>query len=200
MGATDVDDTLELVRRARDDDRAARDELFERYLPRVRAIVAAKMKRKPSQLAESEDVLQEALLGALRGLAGFEPRSPGSFFDWISTIVANRIRDSWESGRADKRGGGRVRSFVDFRTSERGALERPDPGPSASAVARAHELSRLVDDALFQLAQRDQEAIVLRCLCGMGYAEIAERLSLRDDGAARVVVSRALARLAALLP
>lgn len=191
----DIPDTIALVQRAQRNDLAARDELFTRYLPRVRAIVAMKLNRRVAQLAEDEDIVQESLLHALRGLAGFQPRSDGTFYDWISTIIANRIRDEWRRSTAGKRDARRVEVFGLCDSSCLSALMQPDPSPSPSEDAVAAEVGAQLESGLLALDERHREAIVLRELCGMSYAEITERLTLGGESSARSLVTRAKARL-----
>jgi len=64
-----TEDALDLtraqVRAAQKGDAAAIDGLFARYLPRVRRMVASRMRMPVSELAEVEDVVQETMLDAL---------------------------------------------------------------------------------------------------------------------------------------
>lgn len=192
----DIQDTLALVRRAQNDDLAARDELFARYLPRVRVIVAMKLGRRVASLAEDEDLVQESLLQVLRGLDGFQPRSDGTFYDWISTIVANCMRDAWRRSTASKRDARRVQTLGACESSILSELLQPDPSPSPSADAIGAEAAQRLESALLDLDERNREAIILRELCGMSYAEITERLTLGGESSARSLVTRAKARLA----
>ena len=54
--------TLELVGAAQKGDRSALEALFERYLPRVRQIVALRMGRRLNQVVEFDDIAQDVLL------------------------------------------------------------------------------------------------------------------------------------------
>jgi RNA polymerase sigma-70 factor (ECF subfamily) len=195
-GAVDIPDTLALVRRSQENDLVARDELFTRYLPRVRAIVAMKLGRRVSDLAQEEDIVQESMLHALRGLGTFQPRSDGTFYDWIGTIVANRIRDAWRRSTAGKRDVRRVTVFGACDSSCLSASMRPDSSPSPSEVAVGAEAAEQLESALLGLDERHREAIVLRELCGMSYAEITDRLGLGGESSARSLVTRAKADLA----
>lgn len=83
-----MSEDLDLVRRARKGDREAFDRLFERHSDRLIAF-ATKLTGNPSQ---AEDLVQDAFLAALRGLAGY--RGKGSFFTWLCGIVVRKHRDS----------------------------------------------------------------------------------------------------------
>jgi len=188
-------DTLALVHRAQEHDLAARDELFARYLPRVRAIVALKLGQRIVHLAEQDDVVQEALLAALRGLESFEVRSDGTFYDWLSTIVTNRIRDQWRRGVARER----ERDWGRAAQAEHGhstllssfLVVGVEPSPSEQAIGR--ETSERLETAMLELDERDGELLVLREICGMTYAELGARLEL-GESSVRSAVARAKAR------
>jgi RNA polymerase sigma-70 factor, ECF subfamily len=80
-------DELRLLELARDGDRSAFGELAGRYQAGLRAHCY----RIIGSLPDAEDVLQEALLRAWRGLAGFEGR--GSVPSWLYAIVTNAALD-----------------------------------------------------------------------------------------------------------
>lgn len=195
----DVNDTLALVRRAQSNDFAARDELFARYLPRVRVIVAMKLERRIAQLIEHEDIVQESMLQALRGLDGFKDLSDGTFYDWISTIVVNRIRDEWRRSTARKRDAARVVPIGSCDSSALTSFLLPDPSPSPSEQAVGAEVGEQLETAMLALDHRHREALVLREICGLSYCEMAGRLAL-GESSVRSLVTRAKAQLAEKLP
>lgn len=191
----DVHDTLALVGRAQAGSSVARDELFRRYLPRVRAIVAMRVGRPIAVVSEVDDVVQQAMLRVLRGLGGFEPRSEASFYHWVSRLVANELRDLWRRSRAEMRARGRTREFGAFDTSILASALGAAQGPSPSEAAGGAELGAQLETALLALSERDREALVMRELCGLSYAEIASELELGGESSARAFVARAKARL-----
>jgi DNA-directed RNA polymerase specialized sigma24 family protein len=102
------------VSAAQEGDRRALEELFARYLPRVRQIVALRMGRRQRQILEVDDVAQEALLSVFRGLERFEHRSQGSFRNWLARCVESQVAGAARKAGARKRGGGKVRLFCDL--------------------------------------------------------------------------------------
>lgn len=119
--------------------------------------------------ALAEDALQEALLSAHRGLAGFRG---GNFRSWFLRIVANTCRDMRRSSRR--------RPSV--------SLDDPDLGPGAVLLSsqpspEEHALRQEVADAIQQglsLLPEDQRLVlVLVDLQGFSYEEAAEVLSTR---------------------
>jgi RNA polymerase sigma-70 factor (ECF subfamily) len=75
-----------LLAQLRAGDEAAFLALVDRYAPAMQKIARAYVRDD----ATAEDVVQEAWLGVLRGLATFEGRS--SLRSWIFTIVVNRAK------------------------------------------------------------------------------------------------------------
>jgi RNA polymerase sigma-70 factor (TIGR02960 family) len=159
-------------------------------------------------LQEAEDLVQETLLAAWRGLEAFEGRS--SVRAWLYRIATNRCLDAL---RARSRRPREVQPMIEppepTRRTEPIWLEPypdvlleelPDrsPGPAARYEAReATELAFVV--ALQQLTPGQRAALVLRDVLGFRAAEVAGML---DTGEASVkgALQRARAALEARLP
>ncbi len=187
--------TTLLVRAAQAGDAAALETLFTRYLPRVRQIVALRMGRRLRQLIEIDDVVQEVLLDAFKGLKSFEPRSEGSFRNWLARCVEREIVDSVRTESRKKRGGGAVRRFSDYDTSLLGSSIFGADATSPSAGVRADEFGQRIEEALLQMPAYQRDLIVLRALCDMSYAEVAAELGISREETVRVAYSRALKQL-----
>ena len=100
--------TAEQVRAANDGSSTAMESLFERYLPQVRGIVAARMGRRLRTFVELEDLVQESVRLAIAGLERFEYRTEGAFRHWLATCVENTIRKEARKQNAIKRGCGKL--------------------------------------------------------------------------------------------
>lgn len=187
--------TTLLIRAAQAGDATAREALFARYLPRVRQIVALRMGQRLRQLIEVDDVVQEVLLDAFQGLEKFEPRSEGSFRNWLARCVEREIVDSARTETRKKRGGGAVRRFSDCDSSLLGSSIFGADATSPSAGVRLDELGERIEEALLQLPAYQRDLIVLRALCEMSYAEIAAELGISREETVRVAFSRALRQL-----
>ncbi|MBN1441939.1 MAG: sigma-70 family RNA polymerase sigma factor [Planctomycetes bacterium] len=192
-GERDLQETVVLVDAAKRGDRSAAEELFARYLPRVRQIVALRTGQRLRRLVEVDDITQQVLLRALEGLERFEHRTEGSFLSWLADCVACEITALARRFGARKRGGGWHREpLLSSLLADRGA--RP------SQLAEAAETEEQIEEALHALPGHYREVIVLRQLCGMSYAEIAAAMGFRQEANARKAYSRAVQKLEAMLP
>ncbi len=150
----------ELVRRARDGDRAAFGGLVERY-SRAAYSVAFSVTRSRE---DAEDVAQEAFLVALQRID--ECRRPSRFAGWLMTIVRNRAKN------LIRRESIRVMDIV----PETAATDRPNPREQTETV----RLRKLLTDAMETLSEVQREVVLLHDLEGWKHREIAERLDLPE--------------------
>jgi RNA polymerase sigma-70 factor (subfamily 1) len=191
--------TAEQVRAAKEGSPSALDELFTRYLPEVRAIVAARMGKRLRELADQEDLVQESMRAAIAGLERFEHRSEGSFRHWLAVCVENAVRQEARRLNARKRGAGRVQRLADLEQTRLAESLFQAVGPSVSQQARAHETEERIEQALLELAPRYREVIVLRVHGELSYLEIAEAMQLPSDDTANTLFLRARQKLRRLL-
>ena len=194
-----LDETLALVRAARDGDSCALEALFERYYPRVCRIVSLRLGQTMRRFLDHEDLVQDSLMDAFRSLDGFGRRSEGSFRNWLACVVENNIRDQWRRATAAKRGGVPAPSMPKCGDSLLSESLFPGRGPTPSQAAAARELEERLEQALLSLDERLRRVIEMRRLCGMSYAEIAEELELGGESSARSLLARAVSKLSSYL-
>jgi len=190
--------TQQQLRAAQAGDTAALDGLFARYLPRVRAMVAARIGHTARQMVEIDDLVQETLRDALLGLQSLDADTDGLFAHWLARSIENNVRDALRRGRAQKRGGALVRRFADLERTLSDSLF-PDRELAVSQVLRGQELEELIERKLLQLGERYREVIALRVRGGLSYREIAAAMGLPSENTANVLFLRARSRLAELL-
>jgi RNA polymerase sigma-70 factor (ECF subfamily) len=116
----------------------------------------------------SEDVVQDAVLRAFRAFSQFRGESPKA---WLFAIVRNCCRTAQTPG-------GAVALVVhESSLSEEAAAQvkaEPDPGPTPEEeVFRKAEIGQ-VREAIEAIPEPFREAVVLRDLEELSYAEIAE--------------------------
>lgn len=82
---------------------------FERYQHRLALLAHYRLGPSLRADLDADDVVQGTFLAASRDLAGFEYRSPGSFYRWLSAIASHVIEDAARpAGRLKRDGGGRA--------------------------------------------------------------------------------------------
>lgn len=181
--------TVDLVRRTQAGDLAAREALFARYRGRVLAMARVRLSAKMRATVESSDILQEALMEAVRGLDRFEMREESSLIRWLAVLVERRLSARARHDNAAKRGGAQQHLAGDPQAA----------GLEPVETAGASEASALVQSALAALPERSRELVLLRDYAGSSWETIAAELGLASPDAARMMHARALVRLGALL-
>jgi len=133
--------------------------------------------------ADAADATQETLLAVVRGLRNFDGRS--RFTTWSYRIAVNASLDELRRRR---------------RRPEPGLeeYEQEPAGHRATDASGTSDLRLDVDAALRRLAPEFRAAVVLRDLCGLDYAEIAEVLDI-PPGTVRSRIARGRANLVPLL-
>jgi RNA polymerase sigma-70 factor (ECF subfamily) len=163
------------VERARAGDRRALEVLLHRHTDRIHAVC----RRIVNHPEDALDATQEALLAVARGIARFD--GSARFTTWCYRVATNAALDE-----------------------VRRARRRPVPVDAVVPVATDRDDTvgvdaRLdVDAALATLAPEFRAAVVLRDLCDLDYAEIADVLGV-PAGTVRSRIARGRAALAAAL-
>ncbi len=149
--------------------------------------------RLTGNAAEAEDLAEEALIKALRGLPGFRGDSdPGV---WVSRIVANCWKNQLRSPRLAfwRRVGGFYSS-----DGEDQQIDPPDPAPGPELRLEGAARREAFEKVLNSLEAQDRAIVVLRELDGRSYTDIAGILSI-PEGTVRSRLSRARKKLRELL-
>lgn len=182
-GELPADSTLELLALAQRGDEAALDQLFARYLPRLRRWASGRLPQWARNSADTQDLVQETLIQTLRNVEGFEARHEGALQAYLRQALMNRIRD-------ELRKFGRRPTAVGLDEN----LPVRDSSPLEQAIG-AQAVERY-DAGLARLRPSEKEAIIARVEMGCSYQEIADLQQLLSADAARKACQRALLRLA----
>jgi RNA polymerase sigma factor (sigma-70 family) len=177
------DSTLTLLTRARAGDETALGDLFARYIPALRRWASGRLPHFARDLADTHDLVQDALLQTFKRIDGFDHRGEGALQAYLRQAVMNRIRDELR----------RARRRPAAEPLDEGAA---DPGVSPLEAAVGAEAVARYDAALARLSDRERELIVARVELGLTYAEVAHATSKPSPDAARMAIGRALVRLA----
>lgn len=185
-GVGPLESTVSLLARVRSGDREALDTLFSRCLPPLRRWAHGRLPVAARQLLDTQDLVQDTVFHALTRLDQFESRYQGSLQAYLRESLMNRIRD--EARRLGRR-----------PASEELAESYPAEAASPLEIAIGREGVERYEAALRQLRPADREAIVARLELQYDYQEVATLLGKPNANAARVAVTRAVARLLELM-
>lgn len=178
--------TAVLLERARRGDSSAGELLFARCMPALRRWAHHRLPARLRGLGDTDDLVQETLLRAFRNLDTFEHRGEGAFLAYLRSILLNAVRDGMR--RAEHRQ--RTLALTDAMV---------DTGPSVVEQAIGADQLERFERAVARLPEAQQQAVILRVEFGYSYAQIAEALGRPSVDSTRMLVSRALARVADLL-
>jgi RNA polymerase sigma-70 factor, ECF subfamily len=178
-----ADSTATLLERARAGDRQAVDILFARCLPPLLRWARGRLPEWARDLADTQDVVQEAVLQTFKHLETFDARGEGALQAYLRQAVMNRIRDHI------RRAGRRPASSPLDSQHEDAA-----PSPLEQAVGR--ESVERYEAALSRLSEVDRELIVATVELGYTFERLAEATGRASPDAARKAARRALVKLA----
>lgn len=170
-----TDDEPGVVEAAQAGDRTALDTLLRLHQPAVYAVCRQMLGNEPEAL----DAMQDALIAVVRGIRRFDGRSKLS--TWIYRIATNACLDEIRRRRR--------RPIPGLPDDDRAGLSQPGC-VDEQVVARID-----VDRALQEISPDFRVAVVLRDLCSLDYAEIAEVLDIAP-GTVRSRIARGRAALA----
>lgn len=172
-----------LLSRARRGEQTAIALLFERHLKPLQRWASGRLPRWARTMADTADLVQDAILNTLQRLDRFEPQGQGALRAYLRRAVENRIND--EHRRIARRGVG-----LELDDASR------DPSPSPLDEAIAAETEERYRTALARLSPTDQQLIVGRVELGYNPEQLALITGKRRPDSARIALHRALVRLA----
>jgi len=174
--------TIELLERFKKGDQEAVSLLVERSIPPLKRWARGRLPQWARGMAETQDLVQNAVLRALPHLKNFEAKHPGALQAYLRQAVSNHIRDEIRKVKARP---------VPAPLSD----DQPDEGPSPLERAIGQESLERYEAALKTLRPVDREAIIARVELQQSYDEIAIALEKPSADAARMAVVRALRNL-----
>jgi RNA polymerase sigma-70 factor (ECF subfamily) len=164
-------------------DSSALNRLLDRYLPRLSRWASGRLPQWARDLSDTDDLVQDTLVRSVANLDHFEHRGEGALQAYLRNAVMNRIRDEIRHRR---------------RIPEADPLDTAIPSKERSPLETAIGAEALAkyDRALERLEPEMREAVIARIELGCSYAEVAELMGKPSPDAARMMVSRALVKLA----
>ena len=153
------DSTIHVLERARRGDHSAARILIERALPPLRRWSRGRLPGYARAGEDTEDVVQDAILGTFKRVKRFEHRTVGGLQAYLREAVVNRIRDLI---RGSRRRGLKVPTGEDLRDTLPSPLER--------AIMR-ERLDEFLE-ALQRLRPVDRQVIVWRVNSGTPWTRL----------------------------
>ena len=174
--------TLRLYLRAKKGDRSAVSALFARHWTPLVRWAHGRLPNWARSRVDTVDLVQETMLHTFRRLDAFEVRRRNALKAYLQQGIQNRIRDELR----------RVKRAPQGEMPEDLADAKPTPLDSTIALETEARYKR----ALANLPPRDRELIVGRFEMEYSFEQLALATGRRTAAAARVALSRAVARLA----
>lgn len=181
-----LENTAELLHRVRRGDADARERLVARFLPICQRWAHGRLPAGVRDLAATDDLVQSTLIRALNHLEGFEPRGQGAFLAYLRRILMNQVRDEIRRSQHRPR---REELSEEWASTAPGPLDQVLSQESLAAY----------EAALGALPECTRQAVVLRLEFGLGYQEVAETIGSPSPNAARMLITRALVQMAAVM-
>src|SRR3989442_6692455 len=192
--------TLELVRKAQANDRAAFDLLVERHRYRLHSLITFRLGPSLRQRVEVEDVLQETYMKAFESIQGFAWRNEGSFFRWLTSIAQHVLQDFARRYLHTRR----KKRPLEMSLSQDSPRGEDDPqvvtsllqarSTSPSKAMQRNERFERLERALNTLSDDHREVILLARVHGLPIEEIAQQMD-RSPDAVSMLLLRALRQL-----
>jgi len=139
--------------------------------------------------ATAEDLSQEVFIRVYRTLPSYQS-TQGAFATWLTSVTRNLLVDHYRRTRRDR--------LTDSIDSLPQLGQQPSPTRTPDRLAQATELSARVQLGLARLSPELREAVILRDLQGLEYAEIRAVLQV-PEGTVKSRINRGRIELARIL-
>ena len=169
-----------LVDRVKAGDREAFEQLFSEFRTRLQSWIEIRLGDALRRKVETDDVLQESFLHALRSVSRFEWRGEESFLYWLSRIAERVILVQADGFKRARQTSLEV-ELSDVALSQSKALRREE---------RFDRLQRAIED----LEPDHRQVILLSRLEGLALKEVAQRMQRTPNAVSHLLI-RALRKL-----
>lgn len=181
-----MDADLELVKRCLTGEDSAWEALLNAHTRHVYNLCY----RFTGRYEDAQDLTQEVFIKIFQTLRTFDP-AQGAFRTWMSRVARNHLVDHYRRTRRD-----RLTSSLDDHLP---ALDQtPGRGEDGAVRVESRERKERLQTALGRLSPDLREAVILRDLQDLDYAEIAEVLSV-PEGTVKSRINRGRLELARVL-
>ncbi len=161
-------DDSDLVKKAKEGDGKAFDELTNLYKDAVFSVVYRMVRDR----YKAEDLTQEAFIKAFNSITSFNEEY--AFSTWLFKIATNNCIDYFRKRKLQTYSMDQTIRYKDDEIHQ----EYADNEPIADSIIIAREKSKIIRNAIEQLPEKYRTAIVLRHQEEKSYEEIAEILDI----------------------
>ena len=179
-----MDSDLELIKRCLKGEDAAWEALLRAHTPKIYSLCY----RFTGSSGDAEDLTQEVFIKVFRTLRSYDPLQ-AKFSTWVNRVARNHLVDHYRRTRND-----RVTSTLDERMPIPDNSSRGHPASRVESRERREKLQA----GLSNLSPDLREAVILRDLQDLDYAEIAQILEV-PEGTVKSRINRGRLELARVL-
>jgi RNA polymerase sigma-70 factor, ECF subfamily len=182
--AAGVEGQIVAVRRAlqNGDANSALGRLLDGYRDYLLLVANRELAGALHQKVAPSDIVQETMIEACRGFAGFAGTSEAELLGWLRQILVNNLADAARRfQRTAKRDVLREQHFSDSHADLAHQLIDPQPTPMSALLE--NESTELLFLALSRLPEHYRRVILLRNLELLSFPQIGEQLRITSDAA-----------------
>ncbi len=199
----DNEKTQELLDGIRQGDDDAANRLLDRHRDSLRQLVAMRLDKRIQGRVDASDIVQDVMIEANRRLKDYLANPVMPFHLWLRHMAKDRMIDAHRRHRGSaKRSVDREQAMVAVGGMDRSTMELAmhlaDGEATPAAAATMHELQVRFEAAINELAEQDQEIVLMRHFEHLTNQEAAQSLGLSEP-AASMRYLRAMRRLRELL-
>lgn len=162
----------EQLQRARTGDDKALEWMVEIAMSHLRGSGKMKVHHPVSQRFSDSDAVQKTLMKVYENFRSFRGQSELEWLKWAETIGTNTIRDETRKQTAGKRDAGKDEEIVD---------PVMDDKSTPSVVAGKKDLTALLQEAVKELPEKQQQWVELKYRQGLKQHQIAEKMEITID-------------------
>jgi RNA polymerase sigma-70 factor (ECF subfamily) len=178
-------ETTLLLVRARGGDLEAVKGILVRFYPALLSFLRTRLPGWSRGYLDAQDLAQEVCARVLDSLPRMEFRGMAPFWAYLRTISLHCVVDVARKDHGEAR-----------PLSDDSGCHPPAPEATPSAALIREEESRAYERALECLTEERRHALLLRLELGLDFASVAQECGLPSADAARMVVHRAMGRVA----
>jgi RNA polymerase sigma-70 factor, ECF subfamily len=157
-----------VIERAQSHDDEALGEIYRRYAGRVFGLCRYMLDSREG----AEDATSEVFLKLQRSIDSYDGSVP--FPSWLLRVASNHCIDALRRRQ-------RERQVIGEAEADAAPREVAGPGPSALSEVISAEQQAAIRQAIARLPENYRVPLVLRYYSDLGYDEIAQRLSLKRN-------------------